>query len=132
MRNCDRLLCKDSAVYVPKGGRSSILKTLHLTHSAPGSMLACMKGRVYWPTMRQQLHELYNNCADCSLHRISKSRPPIECSQRNLFENYFPNSFAQAVFLEFLGQDYMTMVDTFTGYGRVFIRVSGENNFFEN
>ena len=31
MGNGDRLLCKDSAVYVPKGGRSSILKTLHLT-----------------------------------------------------------------------------------------------------
>ena len=84
-------------------------------------MLACTKGRVYWPAMRQQLHELYNNCQECSLHKISKSRPPNECSQNNLFENYYPNSFLQADFLEFSGQDYMTMVDTLTGYGRVFI-----------
>ena len=48
MRNGDRLLCKDSAVYVPKGGRTSILKTLHLCHSAPGSMIANTKGRIYW------------------------------------------------------------------------------------
>ena len=116
MGNGDRLLCKDSAVYVPKGVRSSILKTLHLTHSAPDSMLACRKGRVYWPAMRQQLHKLYNNCQECSLHKISKSRPPNECSQSNLFENYYPNSFLQADFLEFLGQNYMTMVDTLTGY----------------
>ena len=37
-----------SAVYVPKGGRTSILKTLHLCHSAPGSMIANTKGRIYW------------------------------------------------------------------------------------
>ena len=53
MRNGDRLLCKDSVVYVPKGARTSILKTLHLCHSAPGSMIANTKGRVYWPSMRQ-------------------------------------------------------------------------------
>ena len=31
----DRLLCKDSAVYVPKSARENILRTLHLCHHAP-------------------------------------------------------------------------------------------------
>ena len=45
------------------------------------------------------------------------------CVLADLFENYFPNSFVQADFLEFSWQDCMTMVDTLTGngYGRVFI-----------
>ena len=86
MRNGDRLLCKDSAVYVPKGGRTSILKTLHLCHSAPGSMIANTKGRVYWPNMRQQIHQIYNSCVECSHHKISKTRPPNKCSQSDLFQ----------------------------------------------
>ena len=44
MRNGDRLLYRDSAVYVPKGARNNIFKTLHLCHSAPGSMIANTKG----------------------------------------------------------------------------------------
>ena len=47
LRSGDRLLCKDSAVYIPKSARSNILKTLHLSHAAPGSMIANTKGRVY-------------------------------------------------------------------------------------
>ena len=98
-----------------------VVETLHLCHSAPGSMIPNPKGRVYWPSMRQQIHELYNSCVECSHNKISKTRPPNECSQSDLFENFFPNSFLQADFMEFGGQDYMTMVDTLTGYGRVFI-----------
>ena len=44
LRSGDRLLCRDSVVYVPKTARSNILKTLHLCHSAPGSMIANTKG----------------------------------------------------------------------------------------
>ena len=62
LRSGDRLLCRDSAVYVPKTARSNILKTLHLCHSAPGSMIANTKGRVYWPDMRKVIHELYSSC----------------------------------------------------------------------
>ena len=121
MRNGERLLCRDSAVYVPKGARSNILTTLHLCHSAPGSVIANTKGRIYWPGMRLQIHELYSSCVECSLHKISKSRPPNECSQSDLFQNFFPNSFLRADYFEFQGGDYMTVVDTLTGYGWVFI-----------
>ena len=84
-------------------------------------MIANTKGRVYWPDMRKQIHELYSSCVECSLHKISKTRPPNECSQSDLFQNFFPNSFLQADYFEFQGGDYMTIVDTLTGYGRVFI-----------
>ena len=67
----DRLLCKDSAVFVPKAARQNILSTLHLVHHAPGSMIANTKGRVYWPQMRSQIHQIYNSCVECSHHKIS-------------------------------------------------------------
>ena len=80
LRSGDRLLCKDSAVYVPKSARENILRTLHLCHHAPGSMIENTKGRIYWPEMRKQIHQVYANCVECSLHKISKSCPPNECS----------------------------------------------------
>ena len=121
LRSGDRLLCKDSAVYVPKSARENILRTLHLCHHAPGLMIENTKGRIYWPEMRKQIHQVYVNCVECSLHKISKSRPPNECSQTDLFQNFFPNSFLQADYFDFRGGDYMTVVCTLTGYGRVFI-----------
>ena len=75
-------------------------------------MLACAKDLVFWHSMRKQLHELYGNCTECSLYKLSKSRPDNEVSQKNLFDNFFPNSFLQGDFLEYHSQDYMTMVDT--------------------
>ena len=47
---------------------------------------------------------------ECSLHKISKTRPPNECSQSDLFQNFFPNSSLQADYFEFQGGDYMTVV----------------------
>ena len=81
LRSGDRLLCRDSAVYIPKSARSNILKVLHLSHAAPGSMISITKGRVYWPEMRKQIHQVYSSCVECSLHKISKCRPANECSQ---------------------------------------------------
>ena len=47
LRSGDRLLCRDSAVYVPKSARGNILNTLHLCHHAPGSMIENTKGKVH-------------------------------------------------------------------------------------
>ena len=116
----DRLLCRDSAVYVPKSARENILRTLHLCHHAPGSMIQNTKGRIYWPEMRKQIHQVYTSCVECSLHKISKTRPPNECSQEDLYQNFFPNSYIQADFFDFRGGAYMTVVCVLTGYGRVF------------
>ena len=85
LRSGDRLLCRDSAVYIPKSARSNILKVLHLSHAAPGSMISNTKGRVYWLEIRKQIHEMYSVCVEGSLRKISKSRPANECSQSDLF-----------------------------------------------
>ena len=65
LRGGDRILARDSAVYIPKPARSNILKVLHLSHAAPGSMINNCKGRVYWPEMRKQIHEMYSACVQC-------------------------------------------------------------------
>ena len=116
MNNGDHLLCRGNSVYVPNGKRDSMMNTLHLTHRAPESMLACANDRVYWPSMCKHLNQKYQTCKECSMLRISKTRPSNEVSQRDLFANFYPNSYLQADSLEQDGQDFMLIVCTFTGY----------------
>ena len=54
------------------------------------------------------------------MHRISATRPPNEFSQKDLFLSYYPNSYLQADYMEFDGMDFMVIVDTLTGFGRVY------------
>ena len=102
---------KGCLVYVPRSEREGMMNTLHLTHGAPESMLACTKDRVYWPNMRKHVHLRYQECKECGMFRISKTRP----------SNHFSNSFLQADFLEYDGSDYMLVVCTLTGYGRAYM-----------
>ena len=62
----------------------------------------------------------YQTCKECSLNRISQTRPANECSQANLFENFYPNSYLQADFLQFNDTDIMVVVCTLTGFGKAF------------
>ena len=120
MSTGDRLLCKGEAVYVPASLRTQMVDTLHLTHAADQSMLESAKNRIYWPGLRKQLHVKYQTCKECSYNRISQTRPANECSQSNLFENFFPNSYLQADFLQFNDTDIMVVVDTLTGFGKAY------------
>ena len=53
----DRLLCKDSAVFVPKAARENILRSLHLAHHAP---------RLYDPKHKRKDLLAPNACTDSS------------------------------------------------------------------
>ena len=54
------------------------------------------------------------------MFRISQTRPSNECSFRDLFQNFYPNTILQTDFAEFQGQNFMVIVDIQSGYGRVF------------
>ena len=63
----------------------------------------------------------HQTCKEFSMFRISKTRPANEVSQRDLFDNFYPNSYLKGDFLEYNDQDYMLIVCTLTGYGRTYI-----------
>ena len=120
MANGDRIIAKDSAVFIPVSQRQHMVDTLHLTHASGDSMLANAKDRVWWPGIRQALHQRYDTCKDCALFRVSQQRPANEVSFRDLFDNYFPNTLLQADFAEFQNQDYLILVCVQSGFGKVF------------
>ena len=88
MSTGDRLLCRDTAVYVPAAERANMLSTLHLTHASDVSMLANAKDWIYWPGLRGQLRETYLKCKECSLFRISQTRPTNEVSFQKLLPQF--------------------------------------------
>merc|ERR1711905_4521 len=92
MNNGDRLIAKDSAVYIPASERDHMVATLHLTHASADSMLLNAKDRVWWPGIRAALHKKYSECKECSMFRISQTRPSNECSFKDLFQNFYPNT----------------------------------------
>ena len=75
---------------------------------------------MWWPGIRAALHKKYSECKECSLFRISQTRPSNECSFKDLFQNFYPNTILQTDFAEYQGQNYMVIVDIQSGYGRVF------------
>ena len=120
MNSGDRLIAKDRAVYIPTSEREHLVNTLHLTHASAVSMLLNAKDRVWWPGLRAALHKKYAECKECSMFRISQTRPSNECSFKDLFMNYYPNTILQTDFCEYQGQNFMVIVDIQSGYGRVF------------
>ena len=83
-------------------------------------MLMNAKDRVWWPGIRQSLHQKYESCKECALYRVSQQRPTNEASFKNLFENYYPNNLLQADFAEYQNQDFLVIVCVQSGFGKVF------------
>ena len=63
----NRLLVKDGVeVMVPKSERKRMLETIHADHMSDTVMIRQCKNRIFWPRMRQQIKDIYNNCRPCT------------------------------------------------------------------
>ena len=101
---------------MPKGEREHMLEVLHLGHHSADSMLRNCLGRVFFPKIRQKLLEKYNNCQACTLCRVSRMSPKTEVDYSDVFLNYFPGQMLEMDYLEYHGDDYLSIVDVLTGF----------------
>ena len=106
-----RILVRNDEVFVPKGEREHMLEVLHLGHHSADTMLRNCRGRVFFPKMRQRLLEKYNNCQACTLCRVSRMSPKTEVDYSDVFLNYFPGQMVEMDYLEYHGDDYLSIVD---------------------
>ena len=117
----NRILIKHGCeVLVPKSERKRILNTIHLDHMSDTVMIRQCKNRIFWPNMRHQIKETYNHCKPCTEHRVSKPQKPNEISQRDIFENFYPNEQIEVDFAQKGSKDILLIVDTLTGFLQVF------------
>ena len=66
--------------------------------------------------MRQRLIERYNKCQAYTQFRISRMSPKTEVDYSNVSLNYFPGQMVEMDYLEYHGDDYLSIVDVLTGF----------------
>ena len=49
-------------IMIPRGARKRLLALLHETHLGEGSMIATARRLWYWPSMRNEVRQVYRNC----------------------------------------------------------------------
>ena len=61
-----------SRVMVPRAERKKLLEIIHETHLGEGAMVATARRIWWWPSMANQIRQLYRNCQVCMLEGRSK------------------------------------------------------------
>ena len=96
LSNGTRLILRDGReILVPKEERARMLEILHYDHTSGETMLRQMKGRIFWPNMRQEVRRKYEGCQACTVNRMSLPQKRNEISLRNVFENFYPGEFIE-------------------------------------
>ena len=88
--------------------RERMLSTLHFTHYSHETMMKQALGRIFWPSLRDDLKAKYENCAECQGNKNSKAEANNEVSQENMFDNLHPDHRVQVDFAVKGCQNYMT------------------------
>ena len=65
------ILKGNQEAFIPAIERNRILEITHGTHLAYDSMIAQLRGNLFWPKMRDQVKLKYNECIPCAQHHIS-------------------------------------------------------------
>ena len=79
-------------------------------------MIRQTKNKIFWPKIRNDLRKTYENCPECTQHRISHPQKHNELSYRNIFANFYPNELLEIDFAQKDGRDYIVIVCSLTGF----------------
>ena len=63
-------------IMIPRGTRKRLLALLHETHLGEGSMIATARCLWYWPSMHNEVCQVYRNCQACQVESRAKERQP--------------------------------------------------------
>ena len=84
------IIRNDSEILVPRKAREKMCRTLHFTHHSEEMMMKQAKDKVFWPSMRGELRNVYDTCKERRVNCPSKAKEHNEVSQQNLFDSYLP------------------------------------------
>jgi hypothetical protein len=117
LSNGTRLIVKnETEILIPKSLRAEMLRILHLTHSCDTAMLLQSKSRIFWPGMRRDLKQEYDNCAECQENKMSKASEHNEISMDNIFQNFIPGQQVELDYAQRGNQDYLMIICSLTGF----------------
>ena len=111
----DALLVVDgNKIVVPQSARKEILRLLHLPHTGVVKTIENARQLYFWPTMRNDIKQHIASCAACIRLLPSQPQEPLQLSSaKEAMEKVDADFFSNA------GQDWLVMVDRFSGYSFV-------------
>ena len=121
-----RLIVRDeSEILVPKSARNRMMQNLHLVHSGPESMLFQAKKKIFWPGLKKDLQDYYEQCEECRIYKKSKANAGNEVSFENLFDLMEPGTLVEVDYCDFKSESYLVMADSVSGFIQTY-RTSGK------
>ena len=70
------VILEGTRILVPRGERKRILGILHEFHSTKDQMFRIAKGTLYWPTMKQDIFNIFERCSIYQANRRAKLPSP--------------------------------------------------------
>ena len=117
----NRLIVKNGCeVLIPRPERQRILHTIHLDHMCDAVMIKQTKGKIFWPNMRKDIKNTYDQCKPCTEHRVSRPQKTNEVSYKDVFANFFPNEQIEIDFAQKGTRDFLLVADSLTGFVQAF------------
>merc|ERR1712240_553419 len=121
-----RLIVRDeSEILVPKSARNRMMQNLHLVHSGPESMMFQAKKKFFWPGLKKDLQDYYEQCEECRIYKKSKANARNEVSFENLFDIMEPGTLVEVDYCDFKSESYLVMADSVSGFIQTY-RTSGK------
>ena len=102
-------------IVVPPSMTADLIKRAHMAHLGIGRTVLALKGRYFWPNMREQVTNFLKNCEVCLKYSRSKPTQPHNIRE----EDEFPTQPMERVgmdLFQFRGKHFLFLVDEYSGY----------------
>ena len=119
----DGIILIGERTVIPQQLRENILSSLHAAHQGVGMMIARASDAVYWPSMTTDISKIRNACTHCN--RIAKSNP-MQPPEDPTHPDY-PFQRIASDYFQHGNNDYVVMVDRYSGWPMVYKSESGAN-----
>ena len=103
-------------ILIPMSMRQEMARTLHLSHQADTAMVNQAKQKIFWPNMRKDLKNTYEECQKCQEDKTSKATKHNEVSQENIFNNFIPGQQVELDYSQKGCNNYLMIVCSLTGF----------------
>ena len=105
------ILVDGDKIYLPPGARANTLQCLHEGHCGYGKTIQTARSLYYWPSMKQDIRNMIDNCEACQQLRPSKPLEPFITTSAN-----FPMEQISIDLMHVGSKTYMVTADRYSGY----------------
>lgn len=98
-------------IVVPVGARPHVLELLHKSHCGTRKTYESARQLYYWPNMKNDIKLVCDSCEACIAFKPSQAREPYQLTHAD-----GPMSELGVDLYDFQGQDWIVLVDRFSGW----------------